>query len=45
VLRELGDLTYDEIAVRLGMKPNAVAQLLHRARHALQRGLAAERPL
>ena len=45
VLRELGDLTYDEIAVRLGMKPNAVAQLLHRARHALQRALAAERPL
>ena len=41
VLRELADLTYDEIAIRLGMKPNAVAQLLHRARGALRRALAA----
>jgi RNA polymerase sigma-70 factor (ECF subfamily) len=40
VLRELADLTYDEIAIRLGMKPNAVAQLLHRARGALRRALA-----
>jgi RNA polymerase sigma-70 factor (ECF subfamily) len=40
VLREFGDLTYDEIGLRLGMKPNAVAQLLHRARHALQRALS-----
>lgn len=39
VLRELADLSYEEIADRLEMKPNAVAQLLHRARHALQRAL------
>jgi DNA-directed RNA polymerase specialized sigma24 family protein len=36
VLRELGGLTYDELAEQLGMNANAVAQLLHRARRALQ---------
>jgi len=41
VLREVAELSYDEIAIRLGMKPNAVAQLLHRARGALRRALAA----
>jgi RNA polymerase sigma-70 factor (ECF subfamily) len=41
VLRELADLTYDEIAERLDMNVNAVAQLLHRARRALQSSLLA----
>ena len=36
VLRELGDLSYDEVGDRLGMNANAVAQLLHRARRALR---------
>lgn len=36
VLRELGGLTYDEVGERLGMNANSVAQLLHRARRALQ---------
>jgi RNA polymerase sigma-70 factor (ECF subfamily) len=36
VLRELGGLTYDELAEQLGMNANSVAQLLHRARRALQ---------
>jgi len=36
VLRELGDLSYDEVGDRLGMNANAVAQLLHRARNALR---------
>jgi RNA polymerase sigma-70 factor (ECF subfamily) len=41
VLRELADLSYDEIADRLDMNANAVAQLLHRARRALQSSLLA----
>ena len=36
VLRELGELTHAEVGDRLGMNANAVAQLLHRARRALQ---------
>jgi RNA polymerase sigma-70 factor (ECF subfamily) len=36
VLRELGGLTHAELGDRLGMNANAVAQLLHRARRALQ---------
>lgn len=41
VLKEIGDLSYDEIAARLGMNANAVAQLLHRARRTLQGALPA----
>jgi RNA polymerase sigma-70 factor, ECF subfamily len=41
VLREVADLSYEEIADRLQMNANAVAQLLHRARRALQSSLAA----
>ena len=41
VLRELGGLTHDELAEQLGMNANAVAQLLHRARRALQVALPA----
>ena len=40
-LREFGGLSYEEIGERLGMNPNAVAQLLHRARGALHRALSA----
>jgi RNA polymerase sigma-70 factor (ECF subfamily) len=40
-LRELGDLSYDEIAEHLGINANAVAQLLHRARRALQAAVPA----
>ena len=40
-LREFGGLSYDEIGERFGMNPNAVAQLLHRARGALRRELSA----
>jgi len=39
VMREVEDLTYVEIADRLGMNENAVAQLLHRARRRLAREL------
>jgi RNA polymerase sigma-70 factor, ECF subfamily len=35
VMRELGELSYEEIGERLGMNENAVAQLLHRARRSL----------
>jgi RNA polymerase sigma-70 factor (ECF subfamily) len=35
VLRELGEQSYEEIGARLEMNPNAVAQLLHRARRSL----------
>jgi RNA polymerase sigma-70 factor, ECF subfamily len=45
VLREVADLSYDEIAERLDMNANAVAQLLHRARRGLQSSLAAAGPL
>ncbi|MDA0182830.1 sigma-70 family RNA polymerase sigma factor [Solirubrobacter phytolaccae] len=41
VLRELGELSYDEVGDRLGMNANAVAQLLHRARRALQLAIPA----
>jgi len=41
VLREVADLSYDEIADRLDMNANAVAQLLHRARRTLQCSLRA----
>jgi RNA polymerase sigma factor (sigma-70 family) len=39
VMREVEDLTYVEIADRLEMNENAVAQLLHRARRRLAREL------
>jgi RNA polymerase sigma-70 factor, ECF subfamily len=45
VMREVEDLTYEEIADRLGMNDNAVAQLLHRARRRLARELNHELPL
>lgn len=35
LMREVDDLAYEEIAERLGMNQNAVAQLLHRARKRL----------
>jgi RNA polymerase sigma-70 factor (ECF subfamily) len=35
ILRERAGLSYDEIASRLALNPNAVAQLLHRARRTL----------
>jgi RNA polymerase sigma-70 factor (ECF subfamily) len=41
VMREVQDLTYEAIGERLGMKENAVAQLLHRARKRLARELSA----
>ena len=42
-MRELEDLTYEEIGARLDMNENAVAQLLHRARKRLAQELALER--
>ncbi|MBE2318622.1 sigma-70 family RNA polymerase sigma factor [Solirubrobacter sp. CPCC 204708] len=41
VLREIGDLTYDEVAHHLGMNANSVAQLLHRTRRTLRGAVAA----
>jgi RNA polymerase sigma-70 factor (ECF subfamily) len=41
VLQAVGELSHDEIAARLGMNANSVAQLLHRARRALQGALPA----
>jgi RNA polymerase sigma factor (sigma-70 family) len=41
MMREVEDLTYEDIAERLGMNENAVAQLLHRARKRLVRELSA----
>jgi RNA polymerase sigma factor (sigma-70 family) len=41
VMREVEDLTYEDIGERLAMKENAVAQLLHRARKRLARELSA----
>lgn len=41
VMREVEDLTYEDIGERLGMNENAVAQLLHRARKRLARELSA----
>jgi RNA polymerase sigma factor (sigma-70 family) len=40
VMREVEDRTYGDIAERLGLSENAVAQLLHRARKRLARELA-----
>jgi RNA polymerase sigma-70 factor (ECF subfamily) len=36
LLREQAGLSYEEIGMHLDLHPNAVAQLLHRARHSLQ---------
>jgi RNA polymerase sigma-70 factor (ECF subfamily) len=36
VLREVGELSHEELSDRLGLNVNAVAQLLHRARRTLQ---------
>lgn len=41
LLRELGELSYEEVGDRLGVNANAVAQLLHRTRRALQASIPA----
>ena len=41
LLREIGELSYDEVGDRLGMNANSVAQLLHRTRRALQAAIPA----
>ena len=41
LLREIAELSCDEVGDRLGMNANAVAQLLHRTRRALQASIPA----
>lgn len=41
VLREVGELSYDEVGERMGLHPNAVGQLLHRTRRALRKRVPA----
>ncbi len=41
VLREVGELSHEEVAGHLGMNANSVAQLLHRTRRTLRTAIAA----